>query len=120
MWEDWKFRSVSPLVSFLAIVLAIWEGGWPIIVTILISLLSLFFTAYKGRLGYIDIIFLGIFIRLLPAIDSIGLFLILTGAFGIIWHLVYQLPIPMITTMGTSSLFTHILNKLNKITYCFS
>lgn len=102
MWEDWRFRSVSPLLCIMTIACALLQGGWPVFLASLISTSVLALAAFKRRMGYIDVILLGVYSGLLADLTAIGYFCILSGGLGLLCIPFKKTPIPLVTMMGAS------------------
>lgn len=58
--------------------------------------------ALKQMIGFIDIIFLGIYFSLLADAMMIGHFCFLTGGLGMLWTIFKKTQIPLMTMMGAS------------------
>lgn len=102
MWEDLQFRTVSPILCVIAIICAIFQGGSAVFLTSALFSCLLIPAAIKQMIGFIDIIFLGIYFGLLADAMMIGHFCFLTGGLGILWVYFKKTPIPLITMMGAS------------------
>jgi hypothetical protein len=102
MWEDLQFRAVSPLFCVLAITCAVFQGGATVLLSSALFLLLLMPATIKQMVGFIDVIFIGIYSRLLFDLTLIGYFCLLAGGLSILWNCFKKTPIPLITMMGTS------------------
>lgn len=102
MWEDLRFRAVSPLLCLLAIACAVFQGGATVLLIIALFSCLLMPAAIKQMVGFIDVIFIGIYSGLLSDVSLIGYFCFLAGGLSILWTYFKRTPIPMITMMGTS------------------
>ena len=74
MWEDLKFRSVSPVLCLLTFACAVLQGGSFVVLASLLSLGLLIPVVFKQMIGLVDIIFLGIYSGLLADETMIGYF----------------------------------------------
>ena len=102
MWEDLRFRAVSPALCIAAIICAIFQGGLAVLLPCIFFVCLLVPAALKQMMGFIDIIFLGIYSGLLADVNLIGYFCLLAGGLGILWALFKKTPIPLVTMMGAS------------------
>lgn len=102
MWEDFRFRAVSPVLCLAAIACAIFQGGAAVLLYGMLFMCLLIPAAIKQMIGYIDLIFLGVYSGLLSDITMIGYFCLLTGGLGIIWIYFRKTQIPLVTMMGAS------------------
>lgn len=102
MWEDLRFRAVSPLLCLITIICAISQGGAAALLTGAMFSCLLIPAALKEMIGFIDIIFLGIYFGLLADGMMIGHFCFLTGGLGILWTALKKTQIPLMTMMGAS------------------
>lgn len=102
MWEDLRFRAVSPVLCVAAIACAILQGGAAVLLSGLLFACLLIPAAIKQMIGYVDIIFLGVYSGLLSDVMMIGYFCLLAGGLGILWACFKKTPIPLVTMMGAS------------------
>ena len=102
MWEDLKFRSVSPLLCTAAIGCAFFQGGAAVLLFSILFVCLLIPAAIKHMIGFIDVIFMGVYSGLLSDITLIGHFCLLAGGLGILWTCFKKTPIPLVTMMGAS------------------
>jgi len=112
MWEDFKFRAISPSVCLIAIVFAIFSGGGFVVLTSLSSSVLFLCPAMKNKIGFIDTTFLGVYTGLLADISLASYFYLLTGGLGILWVLFKKTSIPMITMMGISYFLIVFINNI--------
>ncbi len=102
MWEDLRFRAVSPVLCFAAIACAFFQGGTAVLLYSILFACLLMPAAIKQIMGFIDIIFLGVYSGLLADITMIGYFFLLSGGLGILWTCFKKTPIPLVAMMGAS------------------
>jgi hypothetical protein len=102
MWEDLRFRSVSPLFCVVAIICAIFQGGVPVLFLSVLFACLFMPAVYKQMVGMIDGILLSVYSGLLADLTTIGYFFLLAGGFGLLWTCFKKTSIPLVTMMGAS------------------
>lgn len=102
MWEDLRFRAVSPFLCVVTVACAIFQGDAAVILSSMLCSCLLIPAAFKQIMGYIDVIFLGVYSGLLADVTMIGYFYLLAGGLGILWSSLKKTSIPLIAMMGAS------------------
>lgn len=102
MWEDLRFRAVSPFLCIVAIVCAIFQGGVAVVLFSVFCACLLTPAVVKQMMGFIDVILLGVYSGLLSDVIMIGYFCLVAGGLGVLWAYFKKTPIPLVTMMGAS------------------
>ncbi|MEK7654954.1 MAG: hypothetical protein AAB323_01690, partial [Pseudomonadota bacterium] len=95
MWEDLRFRTVSPVLCVIAIACGVFQGGAGVLLFSILFSFLLIPAAIKHMIGFIDVIFMGVYAGLLVDITLIGHFFLLAGGLGILWTCFKKTPIPL-------------------------
>jgi hypothetical protein len=77
MWEDLRFRAVSPVLCVMAIACAVFQSGTPTLLTSMLFACLLIPAAIKQMIGYVDVVLLGVYSGLLADLTTIGYFCLL-------------------------------------------
>ncbi len=77
MWEDLRFRAVSPVLCVIAIACGVLQGGASVLLFSILFSFLLMPAAIKRMIGFIDVIFMGVYSGLLADITLIGHFCLL-------------------------------------------